>query len=105
MRQIGESLEKNLDEKRELSRDIIGKLDQGLKKADESYRRLCDVMRKCGGSAAAPTPPAKETNQTTSSIHALLQKGLTKEEIAQHLGISVGEIELMLRLRPGSGGK
>jgi len=41
----------------------------------------------------------EDAAQRRSSIDALLEKGLSKEEIALHLGISVGEIDLIRKLR------
>ena len=39
----------------------------------------------------------KDKEKIWSSVSSLLAKGLSKEEIAQHIGISVGEIELLLK--------
>jgi transposase len=36
---------------------------------------------------------------TKDAIRSLLSKGMSKEEVAQRLSISVGEIDLFLKLR------
>lgn len=100
MREITLSLEKNLDEKRTLSRQILEQLDQGLMRAEASYKQFADLLPRSGNNMADPSGPAKDTAQTRNSVYSLLKKGLSKEEIARHLGISVGEIDLMLKLHP-----
>ncbi|MBW1861661.1 MAG: hypothetical protein JRJ02_04730 [Deltaproteobacteria bacterium] len=102
MKQIGLVLEKNLEEKKDLSRYILEQLDQGLKRAEERYQQICKIIQKPGEGLADQSVPLKDTTHTLSSINALLGKGFPKEEIAQHLGISVGEIELLLKLQPSN---
>jgi hypothetical protein len=99
MRAISQTLEANLQEKKELGSHILAQLDQGLKKAEETYLQISRINPRLGASMGQPDP-MKETERTRSTIHTLLQKGLSKEETAQHLGISVGEIELLLKLQP-----
>ncbi|MFZ7113262.1 MAG: DUF6115 domain-containing protein [Desulfatiglandales bacterium] len=92
MRDISRSLEKNLEDKKELSRRILDQLEQGLKRAEESYHQISEIIPNSGGRM----PQQRE--HTRSSVLALLEKGLSKEEIARHLNISVGEIELLIKL-------
>jgi DNA-binding NarL/FixJ family response regulator len=100
MREIGRVLEANLNEKKELSSRILTQLDQALKQADESCGRISAILPEIGrGLSPAPTEP-RDPEKTRTSIYALLAKGLQKEEIARHLGISQGEIELMMKLWP-----
>ena len=99
MQEISRSLEKNLEEKKALSRHILEQLDQGLKRAEESYHQLSGIILKSGNTLPRQGSVTDNSN-TRSSVLALLEKGLTREEIGRHLGISVGEIELMLKLKP-----
>jgi hypothetical protein len=41
----------------------------------------------------------KNSDQLRSSVKALLAKGLPREEIAQHLGMSIDEIDLLIKLK------
>lgn len=98
MKEISRSLEKNLEEKKVLSRQILDQLEQGLKQAEESYQRIADIIPRSCGTLPQSSASAKDNHQTMSSIQALLEKGLSKGEIARHLGMSVGEIELLIKL-------
>ena len=104
MSKISKNLEENLQEKKELGQQILQQLDQSLKKAQESYEQLNRILPKSGGTFGIPQGPGREAEKTRFSIRALLEKGLSKEEISQHLGISQGEIDLFLKLKPGKGG-
>lgn len=103
MSKISKGLEKNLQEKKELGQQILDQLDQGLRKAQESYEQLSRIIPKSTSAFSSSQGPVRETKQTRFSIQALLEKGLSKDEISQHLGISKGEIELFLKLKPGKG--
>lgn len=100
MREISVNLERNLEEKKALSQHILEQLDQGLKRAEESYRQISEIIPKSGHPGLSRKQAADDSTHTRSSVLALLEKGLSKEEIGRHLGISVGEIELMLKLNP-----
>ncbi len=100
MRKIGQALDENLQEKKELSNRILTQLDQALKRADESYGRISAILPEIGRSPSATPADSKDPEKTRASVSALLGKGLQKEEIARHLGISQGEIELMMKLWP-----
>ena len=99
MRQISQALETNLQEKKELGNHILAQLDQGLKRAEETYLQISKIQPR-SGNPMGQADPMKEADRTRSTINALLGKGLSREKIAQHLGISVGEIELLLKLQP-----
>ena len=98
MRDISRSLEKNLEDKKELSRRILDQLDQGLKRAEESYHQISEMIPHSGSNRMQQQSPVQQREHTRSSVLTLLEKGLTKEEIARHLNISVGEIELLIKL-------
>jgi len=104
MRNISQALEKNLEEKKELSRHILGQLDEGLKRAEERYQQIQKIVQEYSTNMAYQPGILKDSRQARSSVNALLAKGLSRNEIAQHLGISVGEIELLLKLRSSPAG-
>lgn len=99
MREISRTLENNLKEKKELSHRILTEMDQELKKAEESYSRISALLPK---SQAEPSSRSEsgDGSKTRASVNALIEKGLSKEEIARTLGISVGEVELVVKLFP-----
>jgi hypothetical protein len=99
MRQISQALETNLQEKKELGKHILAQLDQGLERAEETYLQISKLNPR-PGHPMGQADPMKDADRTRSTIHTLLRKGLSREEIAQQLGISVGEIELLLKLQP-----
>lgn len=102
MGEISQSLEKNLHEKKVLSHRILEQLEQGLQKAEESYRQISEIIPKSANDLGSESGSLRNANRTRSSVLSLLKKGLPKEEIAQHLGISVGEIDLLIKLQPPS---
>lgn len=59
--------------------------------------------------AAAPTSrtsePPKDTDPQRSRIHRLSDEGKTPVEIARLTGVKPGEVELILALREGAGGR
>jgi hypothetical protein len=104
MRRISEDLEMNLKEKKELSRFILEQLEGGLQKADESHRQLSKILAKShAGFTTEPSFLSDDGDQLRSSVSSLLDKGLSKEEISKDLGISVGEIDLLIRLSTSKG--
>lgn len=100
MREIGQALDANLKEKKDLSNRILTQLDQAMRRADESYGRISAILPEISRASSATPTDTKDAEKTRSSIYALLRKGLQKEEIARHLGISQGEIELTMKLWP-----
>lgn len=99
MRQLSLQLDKNLKEKKEISRNILDQLDEGLQRADETFRQIQNIIKEFGTHTARSKDPLKETDKIRESINSLLAKGLSREEIAQHIGISVGEIELLIKFQ------
>ncbi|MFC1891142.1 hypothetical protein ACFLZT_02000 [Thermodesulfobacteriota bacterium] len=99
IRQISISLDKNLEEKRELSRRILGQLDEGLGKAAKSYQQLQKLLRDYGTSLPPQNGALDNTEKARASVNGLLAKGLSKEDISRHLGIPLGEMELLLKFQ------
>jgi len=99
MREITLDLEKNLEEKRELSNRILQQLDEYLKRAENSRREIQKIAKDYGSDLTNSSGTLTDTEKTRDSIKALQKKGLSKVEISQHLGVSLGEIDLLLRLQ------
>lgn len=103
IRELSLSLDKNLEEKRKLSSMILGQLDETLERAEEACRRVKDAARDLGSNPEGPRNTPKNSDQIRSSVKALISRGLAREEIAQHLGMSVDEIDLLIKLQNPSG--
>ncbi len=99
MREIGRTLEANLQEKKELGNRILIQMDQEMKKAEDCYGRISAVLPELSAIRSVPSD-SKDPQKTRSSVYELLEKGLSEKEISRHLGISLGEIELIMKLRP-----
>ena len=99
MRDLSRELDKNLEEKRELSRRTLNRLEEGLRRADKSFGQIQKILKEFSINLTPQTSTLKDSRQIRSSVNSLLSKGVSKEEIAQHLGISLGEIELSVKLQ------
>ena len=53
--------------------------------------------------ASPPVPPPVEPDHRYDNVYALVDQGHATHEVAQHLGRPIGEIELILALRPRDG--
>jgi len=100
MREIAEGLDKNLEQKKILSHDILARLNDGLEQAEAYAKRIEKINEAYGFQLRERVSDLKDRDQTRSSIQALISKGFSREEIARHLGITLGEIELLLKLKP-----
>ena len=100
MEKISHVLEKNLEEKKELSRNIMEQLDQGMTRAQDAYRQISGVIPKSSHALEQYSTPSRSRENLRSSIRVLMQKGLSREEAAHHLNISVSEIDLLLKWPP-----
>jgi hypothetical protein len=99
MRTISDDLEMNLREKKELSRSLLEQLDRALRRAEESHRQLSKIASVSSTGFTRDTAIlAEDADQLRSSVDSLLDKGFSKEEIAKDLGVSIGEIDLLVRL-------
>ena len=99
MRSISDDLEMNLREKKELSRSLLEQLDRTLRRAEESHRQLSKIASVSSNGFTRDTSIlAEDADQLRSSVDSLLDKGFSKEEIAKDLGVSIGEIDLLVRL-------
>ncbi len=98
MRKISQTLEENLKEKKELSNNILKELEKGIKKAEQSSIVIQEAIKE-SNKVPIPSSSFKDANYTRSSIEALLDKGLTKKDISEHLDIPIVEIDLLLKLQ------
>jgi hypothetical protein len=99
MKQISLMLEKNLNEKREISLHLLAQLDQGLAKAQASCKKIQELQQKHEDVFEIKNKSNSESDPQFS-IQALYEKGLTKAEIANQLSLPLGEVELFLKLHP-----
>ena len=99
MEHITQALEKNLMEKREISARILQRLDDTLEKADESRKQLQKLIREHSAGPVPQMDPLEDTHKTRELINTMLDKGIQKTEISHHLGISIGELDLLLKLK------
>jgi hypothetical protein len=100
MRVIAEDLNKNLEQKKILSRDILNRLNDGLEQAEAYAKKIERINEAYGFQLRERGSDLKDRERTRSSIQALISKGFSREEIARHLGITLGEIELLIKLQP-----
>jgi len=99
MRQISETLEKNLEEKRTLTRNVITELEILLSDAENAAQRLEGLMGAWKKSGFSEKKSPTDTERLKNSAMALLEKGVARKEIARRLDIPLGELELMLKLQ------
>jgi hypothetical protein len=99
MRELTGQLDKNLEEKKEISKKMLGQLDEILKKADQSYNQLQGIIKEYSSKPVYSYNSEQDSRRVRTSVNDLLKQGLSKHEIAQQLGISVGEIELLVKLQ------
>jgi DNA-binding NarL/FixJ family response regulator len=102
MREIAENLDKNLDQKKILSHDILARLNEGLEQAEAYTKKIEKINEAYGYQLRERVSDLKDREQTRSSIQALMSKGFSREEIARHLGMTLGEIDLLIKLKPGN---
>lgn len=99
MEALGESLQAILEEKRELTNRLMEDLDVKLHKAQLIRDEIKKVTDKSIGNDAQPGRQEGKTAATRTAIEKLLAKGLSKEEVAKHLGLPTGEVELIMKLK------
>jgi len=101
MESLGESLQGILEEKREITRKLIEDLDARLQRAQVIRDEIKSVMDKSRGSLGSGRTHER-MSVTGELIEKLMAKGLSKEEVARRLGLTTGELELIMKLKgPG----
>ncbi len=99
MRELTRQLDKNLEEKKEISSHMLGQLEEILLKADKTYRQMESIMKEYSSKPVQAHYPGHDSNRMNASVNDLLNQGLSKEVIAQQLGISVSEIDLLQKMQ------
>ncbi|RLB39237.1 MAG: hypothetical protein DRH20_04065 [Deltaproteobacteria bacterium] len=100
MREIGSVLEKNLEEKRRLTRSLFEELDRRTAEA----RRHIQEYRKIHRDLEAPRraeAPSNSGRRLGERARGLMDKGMSLREAARHLDVPSGELELLLKLQDG----
>ena len=105
MRELTGQLDKNLQEKKEISKKMLGQLEDILKKADQSYNQLQNIMKEYSSIPAHSHYSGHDSTRIRTSVNDLLKQGLSKDEIARQLGISISEIDLLMKLQKSRIGK
>jgi hypothetical protein len=103
IQQLQEDLEKNLSEKRTLTRKILTRLEHRLASAEELSRNLEGLLAQ----AEKLNPGASWLNDSTvdnrrATVMALGSKGISANEIASMLRLPLAEVTLMLKLQKDS---
>lgn len=99
MRQLASQLDKNLEDKKDISNKMLDQLDDVLKKADQSYNQLQGILKEYSSRPLNSNNAERDSRRVRTSVNDLLKQGLSKEEVAQHLGISVSEIDLLVKIQ------
>ena len=102
MGEIARELDENLEEKRELTKRLLGRLEETLERAEHRYEQFNELFQSTEPTSNRDRVSLHQTQGTRASIQALLDRGLTKAEAAQRLGLSIGEVELFLKLGAGA---
>lgn len=102
MLKISGSLERNLEEKKGLTSALLTDLDTRIVQAQEASQRIQQMLVRWEKDLATGSWGGTARGPSRETIDALLSKGLTREDISRHFGVSVGELELILKLREGS---
>jgi hypothetical protein len=99
MRQISSALEQNLGEKKSLTRHLLEEFDNRVTRAEKASFELEEVLKIYSHRYRSTEISGNLAGPKKESIEALLDKGLSKEDISKHLGVPVGELELILKLQ------
>jgi hypothetical protein len=99
IRELSQNMEKNLGEKQRQGRSMLEQLDESVERAEQIFERVKNAAKDIGANPERSKNVPKNSEQMRSSVKALLAKGLPREEIAQHLGMSVDEIDLLIKLK------
>jgi len=105
---LSETFERNLDDKKNLSSDLILKLDRRLsdyqallKQTEASFNSAQKKLAELRKDAAPPAADA-QANPAAPEVRALVlqmaKKGHSAEEIASKVRLHIGEVELIIDL-------
>ena len=106
---LSATFERNLQDKKNLSADLILKLDRRLsdyqillKQTEASFASTKKKLTELRPNGAAPDLPATQANPAAPEVRALVlqmaKKGHSPEEIAAKTRLHLGEVELIIDL-------
>jgi multidrug efflux pump subunit AcrB len=115
-RKVNHEVQDVMVELQQVSRQInaqletrFAKLESAIRSADERIDRLTRLLRQADGQStvdvtvsedAPAVDPAAQPDSIRRLTYQLADAGRTPFEVARQLGITTGEVELMLALRP-----
>lgn len=106
---IADEFESNLRERQILIQQLLSKVDQRVKEAQDLYARLDNLRRETLQPPPAQTQlqmqPQTPPQADYRKVVALAEKGLDAASIAKRLHKPVGEVELILNLQRLSGNR
>jgi len=94
--ELRSELERNIEEKRQLTSKILAHLDERLVSAREVRDRLEQLLSRAGGGGVNRTDGSEPSRRAAAL--ALAARGASAGEIASILELPRGEIELMIKL-------
>jgi len=94
--ELRSELERNIEEKRQLTGKILAHLDERLVSAREVRDRLEQLLSRAGGGGVNRTEGREPSRRATAL--ALAERGASAGEIASLLELPRGEVELMIKL-------
>jgi hypothetical protein len=103
MTKISLSLDQNLEEKRALTSTLLSELDARVRDAGQASEAIRRMLERWEKTLAMGTSRSYEKALSRESIDALLDKGLSEEEISRHFGVSTAEVDLVMKLHGGRG--
>ncbi len=104
VRQVEElrsELERNIEEKRQLTTKVLAHLDERLTSAKDLGDRLEHLLSRANGSGISRIDGAEPSRR--SAALALAARGVSAPEIASMLELPRGEVELMIKLHQPPG--
>ncbi len=93
---ISREFQKNIEEKRQILIELTTKLEDQITEARNIIERLEWLLRKSQEIEREPEFVTK--NPEHEQIINLARKGFSPQAIAQHIGKSIGEVELVINL-------
>ena len=95
--ELRSELERNIEEKRQLTGKILAHLDERLASARELRDRLEQLVSRAGGGGTNRTEGGEASRREAALV--LAARGVSPGEIASILELPRGEVDLMIKLR------
>jgi len=94
--ELRSELERNIEEKRQLTGKILANLDERLVSAREVRDRLDQLLARASGGGVNRTEGGEPSRR--SAVLTLAARGVSAGEIASILELPRGEVDLMIKL-------